>query len=233
MTTTALSIITAAMQKLGILTKTQKPSADEANDALAALNAMLSSWSNDSMLCYARTWETFPLQGGKAEYLIGPGASDFDTARPISIVAGYTRLNGFSDQPIQVVNDEIYTTQIGVKSAPGFPDWLSYDNGYPVAKIRLWPVPAAAYDLFILSEKQLGQFTLHQPVDLPPGWERALVFNLPAELSGDYDQPVPDAVARIAMDSKNLIQKAVRKNRSLDATPQQGTPNNIYTGWNR
>lgn len=233
MTTTALKIITKAMQKAGIVTKTETIDADEANDALDALNAMLSSWSNDSMMIYARSWEFFNLVGGQAQYLIGPGAADFDTVHPIDIVEAYIRVAELTDYDVAIVNDEIYTSQITLKSAPGIPEWLNYDNNFPIATIKLFPVPPTAYQLFILSEKILSQFALEDEVNLPPGWERMLVYNLAVEIAPDYDQEVPASVQSIAVMSKSLVKKAIMKNRSLDAYPKEARPNNIFSGWNR
>jgi hypothetical protein len=233
MATTAKIIIRKAMQKAGILTKAQQPAADEANDALDAMNAMLSSWSNDSLMIYTRSWESFPLVGGQIEYTIGPGQT-FNTVRPIDIVDAYIRTSGISDDDMMIVNDEIYTSQIRLKTAPGRPEWLNFDNNYPDAIIRLWPVPpSAVYSIFLLSEKILPQFNLNDTVDLAPGWERMIIYNLALEIASDYGVEVPQDVRDIATKSKVLVNKAIIKNRSLDAYPRQAEPNNIFSGWNR
>lgn len=231
MSTTAQKIIKKAFQKAGILTKTQNPAADEANDALDALNAMLSSWSNDAGMIYQRKWETFPLVGGKLLYTMGTGG-DFNTLRPIKIIECHLT-DGNIDYPCESVNDEIYNHQIQQKTAPGLSYFLNNDNAYPVANIRLWPVPPSSlYSLFMLSEKALNFYNLTDTVDLPPGWERALIFNLAIEICSDYGQEPPDTTVTIAQQSKSLIQKAVMRNRSLDAMPLNGVNGNIYSGWN-
>ena len=50
--TTASDIIKKAMQKVGVLTKSESPSSDESADGLDSLNDLLSSWSNESMFIY-------------------------------------------------------------------------------------------------------------------------------------------------------------------------------------
>lgn len=227
--TTALDIITQSMRKCGILSVNEAPSSEEANDALDALNEMLASWSNDSLMCYARVWESFPLVGGTASYSIG-AAQTFNTVRPINIAGSYIR-NVTTDTPVKVVTDEIYTMQIAQKDTQGIPELLNLDNAFPYGTIRLFPVPSAAYTLFILSEKQLSSFTLNQTVALPPGWKRALIYNLPDEIAGDYEQEVPASVQRIALQSKRAIQNAVMKSRTFDAFPQQANQGNVLTGW--
>lgn len=229
--TTARTIIKKAMQKGGILTKYQNPTASEYNDALDALNNMLSSWANDSLMVFARTWESFPLTGATS-YTMGAGG-DFNTVRPIGIIASYVRI-GTTDTPVTVINDEAYFNSIMTKDAPGQPEWLNNDNGYPLVKLRPWPVGGAAYTLFLLTEKQLTAFaTLDTVVALPPGWERALIFNLPEEIISDYGQKeVPDSCKKIAVSSKSLIQKAILKNHNLDCSPASANPGNVYSGWN-
>lgn len=61
--TTALDIIKSSMRKVGALTKTENPSADEAIDGLEMLNDLLASYSNDSMVVYARSVDSFTLSG--------------------------------------------------------------------------------------------------------------------------------------------------------------------------
>lgn len=227
--TTALDIITQAMRKCGILAVNEAPTSEEANDALAALNEMLASWSNDSLMCYARVWESFTLSAGVGSYTIG-AAQTFNTVRPIFVAGSYLR-NVSTDTPVKVVTDEIYTQQIAEKSTQGIPELLSLDNAFPYGTVRLWPVPSSAYTLFMLNEKQLSSFTLNQTVSLPPGWKRALIYNLPDEIAGDYEQEVPASVQRIGLSSKQAIQRAIMKARTFDAYPQTANQGNVLTGW--
>lgn len=229
MATTVKKIINKALQKSGVLFKSETPDSDEANDALDALNAMLSSWSNDSMLIYARAWETFNLQGGINSYTIGLGQT-FDTVRPIDIIAATCTIS-LTDEEVDVVDDTIFNTQIAVKSAPGFPSLINFDNGYPTATIRVWPVPNTNYPLFLLSEKLLSQFGINDNLDLPPGWERALIYNLAIEIASDYGQEPSQSTVMIAKESKGLIRKAINRNRNLDASPKMRDRGNIYSGW--
>jgi len=228
--TTALQIITKAMQKAGVLTKSEAPAADEAADALYALNSMIASWSNDSMLIYARTLENFPITANVAEYTIGPSQT-FNTVRPLFIVNAYLR-SGTYDYPISIITDENYDDILD-KETQGTPEFLNYTNGFPTAKIKLWSTPNSNYTLYLLTEKQLTEFSsLSQEVSLPPGWERALVYNSAPEISGDYGQEVPQSVLKIAAESKAAIRKTIMKNRTMDANPPLTSGyNNVLTGW--
>lgn len=226
--TTARTIIKKAMQKVGALVKSENPSSDEANDGLDALNALIDSWGNDSLNVYARAWETFPLTSS-ASYTIGTGG-DFNTVRPTNIVAAYLR-SGTVDYPIEVIDDEAYST-IVFKSLQGISYFLNYDNAYPLGIIRLYPVPSGSYSIFLLTEKALTQFTdLDTNLSMPPGTERALIYNLAIELAPEYGQQVSGEVASMAAESLGLIRTKVAQVRGMDAYPKNMTVRNVFSGW--
>lgn len=229
--TTARRLITKAMQKAGILTKGESPASDEANDALDSLNQMLSSWANDSLVIYARTWETFSLSGGTASYTIGSSGT-FNTTRPIDIISAYVTSGGV-DYQVGEITDEAYNS-ITLKTVQGIPEFFNFDNAYPLAKIRLYPVPAAAYSLFLLSEKPVTSIaTLDTEITLPDGFERAIVYNLALELAPEYQQQPDPSIVKIAGESLGLIRTAAAKVRTMDAYPSTVQNDNIYTGWQR
>lgn len=228
--TTAREIITRAMQRGGILTKTEQPDADEANDALDTLNNMLSSWSNEGLLIYSRTLENFTLTSGVASYTMGTGGV-FNTTRPLFIAEAYVR-DGDTDLDVSVIDDGAYSN-IADKDALGVPYWLNCNNGFPLATIRLWPVPSSSYVLYLLSEKELTQFTLDDTVSLPPGWKKALIDNLAVELQPEYGQQVDPFVLKKANEAKGNIKLAILKNRTMDSFPAGNGLYNIYTGYRR
>lgn len=226
--TTALGIITSAMRKAGVLVKNEAPSADEAADGLEMLNDLLASISNDSLIVYARTTESFTLAGGTASYTIGSGAT-FNTVRPIKIISAYVR-TGNIDYPLQMVNDEQYASII-YKGATGIPEFLNYTNAFPQATINLYPKPSGSYEIFIVTEKQLSTFTLNETVSLPPGWKRMLIYNLAIELAPEYGQPASGEVIQIAKDSKAEIRASVMAAKKMQWDNGLTVDGNIYTGW--
>ncbi len=228
--TTALSIITKALQKAGVLFKSEPPSADEASDALDSLNDMLASWSNESLLIYERVTESFNLSSGTAQYQIGVGQT-FNTAHLIFIAEAHIRL-GVTDYPVAIISDEIYQSLPDKLITTSIPYYLNYTNGYPVATINLYPIPSSALTLFLTSQKQLQTLTLSTAISLPPGWERALIYNLAVELAPEYGQKVDEMLYKIANDSKGAIIRSILKVRTMDAKPF-GTfgPYNIFRGF--
>ena len=227
--TTARDLVKKSLQKIGVLVKSEEPSADEADDGLSSLNALISSWSNDSLVLYARVWESFTLSGGTASYTIGSGGA-FSTTRPMVIADCYLSV-GTIDYSMSVITDEAYDS-ISFKSLQGIPEFLNYDNAYPLGKIRLYPVPSSAYSLFLLNEKAITTFTsLDTAMSLPDGWERALVYNLALELAPEYAQNPDPSIVKIAKDSLGMLRMTVARTRPMDAYPQNLTVRNIFSGW--
>jgi len=225
--TTGLQIVTKAMQKIGVLVKSESPDSDESNDALDALNDLLDSWSTNSILIPSRTRESFTLSGGTGSYLIG-SSQTFNTTLPVAIIDAYVT-NGTTDTIVSIINDDKYDS-IPLKTTQGIPYWLHYNNAYPYGTIKLYPVPAAAYTLTILSEKPLTSITLGGTISVSPGVRRALIYNLAVEIASEYGQPVSQDIMRIAMESKGAISAAIMRNRSLDCNAPYAGKFNVYSG---
>lgn len=227
--TTARTIIKRALQLNGVLTKNESPSGDEASDGLDSLNYLISSWSNDSLLIYARLSESFPLIGGQASYTIGSGG-DFNTVRPMQILSAFTRI-GDTDYNMSIINGVEYDKVMQKSIQVSIPDSLFYDGNAPLGTITIYPVPTTG-TLHIRSEKRLSEFTtLDAALELPEGWERALIYNLAIEVASEYGQPANDMVFSIAMDSLAKIKTAVARNKMMNAYPDVESPNNVFSGW--
>lgn len=229
MTVTARDIIKKSMQKIGALVKSEAPSSDEANDGLSALNAMIASWSNESLVLNARTLESFTFSGGTQNYTIGSGGT-FNTTRPNNILDGYTRI-GTIDYPMTIVSDEVFDS-ISFKPLQGIPQYINFDGAYPLATLKIYPIPQGSYTFYLLSEKSIAQFTtLDTAMSLPDGWERALIYNLALELAPEYSQQPDQYTLKVATESKGNLKRAVLKIRDMDCAPRTLTVRDIYSGF--
>jgi len=226
---TARTIIKKAMQKVGILVKSEDPDADEANDALDSLNALIDSWSNYSDNITTRVRETFNLSTA-VSYTIGTGQT-FNTDRPIQLMEAFIT-SGNIDYPMNIVNQEEYDL-VSIKTIGGRPTIITYNSGYPYGTLTMYPAPDASYTLTILSEKAIiGFATLDTLLNLPNGWERALVYNLALELAPEYGQQPDASVAKIAADSLGAIKLAVVRSRPVNSYFNGNyNVNNIYGGY--
>lgn len=224
--TTVRDLIKGSMQLLGLVQKSESITGDEAIDGMARLNEMIQSFSNESLVVYARSWETFNLVSGTGSYTIGPSAV-FNTSRPMFILSAYVRAQNI-DYPLDIIPDDQYALYIMDKSLQTtYPQALSYDNAFPVATIRLWPVPLGG-TLHMQSEKVLDSFaTLDDDVEFPPGWLRMLRYNLALELAPEYGVSPSPVVVATAVDAKRNIKTAAAKLR-----PMVWMPDDVFRRYN-
>ena len=225
--TTARDIIEGAGRLIGVVRKSEALSADEAADGLESLNDMLGSWSNESLLVYARTWEGPFTLNGAASYLIGAGQT-FNTVKPTDILEAYLR-QGTLDTPLTIITDEEFQ-RIGLKTTQTLGRYLNYDNGHPYGKIRIYP-QSTTETLFLLTEKPLTSIAdLNTTIDLPTGWNKALKYNLSMDMAPEYGITPDPLVVIGAAESKMNIKKAVIKNRKITFDDDFRYEPNIYNG---
>ena len=203
---TGQTIIERAMRLIGALDPEESASATELANGLIALNSMVESWQLDRLMIYAYEDVSKVLTAGDGSYSIGP-AGEMVASRPVKIMAARI-LDGGIDLPLNVVNKDSFDG-IPLKTTPGEPDTLYYQPSYPSGNILLYPTPGSAVTLKLSVYTQLQSFaTLGTVVSLPPGYERAMSFNLAIDFAPEFQKSVSNEVAKIAGDSKSAIKRA-------------------------
>lgn len=211
---TAGQLIYQALNKIGVGAVGEALSADEANDGFTALNQMLDVWSNDGLLVYHITNYLFPVTPGISTYSIGPQAT-WDTGamkRPMQI----QKWGAFVRQTVSpgVTNDykldywpnETYQNQFLKGQTSNFPTRFTYQPGFPIGTIILWPVPTIALLFGLSGLDQFQSFgNLTDQVNLPPGYESAIVFNLAVDLAPSYGIEPLQTVFKRAFETKSLL----------------------------
>jgi hypothetical protein len=211
MPTTAQQLITKSLQTLGVVSPGQTPSAEELADGLYALNQLLSAWSIERLNIYAEKRELLTLVDATAVYTIGivsPPSADpkhFNTTRPVAIKAANAIVSGLT-LPMDVVTLEEWSAITDKAASSLVPKKLYNDNAHPVSTLRLWPVPDGTPSLELFTWQQFTGFaTLDTAVDLPPGYEVALRYNLAVDIAPDYDLQPSETVVALANKYKAAI----------------------------
>ena len=201
---TALDMIKRAMRLTRSIGKGEVPDADESQDGLAALNAMLDGWQLDRLMVYAVSEATKTLTAGTSSYSIGVGAV-INTTRPERLAEGsYVRMSNV-DYPISEIDASAYQS-IALKSTRGVPSLLYYLMAVPFGTVYLYPAPDQAYELHLFSYRALTSFSsLTDPVTLPGGYEDAIAVSLAERLAVEgYGLSTPDLV-RLAKQCRDRL----------------------------
>lgn len=211
---TVLDIIKRSLRLLGVASQGETPTANEANEALMALNSMVESWGNERLMLYTVANNLFTITAGTSSYTIGAAGSGatWESAcisRPelVQKSGSFIRQNA-TDYPVEFYDNDRFQ-EIAAKSESGFPCKYTIDWDYPIATVRLFPVPAESGLQFGLSElKQLSKFNyLTDALVLPNGYQEALTFNLAVMLSPEYGVEPSAAVVAQAQSSKFAIKR--------------------------
>jgi hypothetical protein len=215
------------MQKAGILSKTETPTADEASDALDTLNDVLALLSNEELMTYVKLVESFTMTAGQSEYTVGTGGN-FNTTRPISISSAYIR-SGVTDYDIDNIGEDNFDA-IPDKTTRGMPFALTYNGNSPLGKLEFYPVPDSGYTVYLRMQKPQATLTLDTVLELPPGWNMYIVHQLAVLLAPEYGVSCPPEVEAIAARSKEIIEITVAKNRTMNF-PDNGWETDILRGY--
>lgn len=229
---TAQELIKSSLRLIGVVAPGETPSADEMQDGLTSLNTMLDLWSSKRLAVPVLTTENYTLVPGTAQYTIGSGAT-WDTPRPLRIINAYVR-DGNIDYPIRIRTRKEFN-RIALKTVQARPEYLWYDNQFPIGIVNLYYTPDDTDTIFIDSWKALTSIaTLTTTLSFPEGYESALKYNLAIQIAPEYGATVAPAVAAIAKDSFTTIKNfnSPRAESVLDLpTDRGGNTFNIRTGF--
>lgn len=203
---------------------------------LSVLNNMIDSWSLDDLMIYQTVQESFPLTAGTTNYTIGP-AGTVSTARPLEIKYAFIRDAASLDSELRLLDQVAYNRIVLKSSGNTYPQYLYYDNLLSVSglsTLSLYPAPSANLSCFLDSTKVLQSFPLiTTSVNLPPGYLRAIEFNLACDIAPGF-VPIPPDVLRIAKEAKaalksyNLPAPTLRLDAAIVGNVRQGA--SILTG---
>lgn len=205
---TAGDLINGALRLLGVIAEGETPSSETSQDALTAFNQMIDSWNTERLAVYATQEQVFTWAAATASRTIGP-SGNFVGNRPIDVLEStYFKdtASGVS-YPIALISQDQYN-DIAVKTTSGYPYamWVNMTN--PNATMTVYPVPSVSLSFYIVSTVEISQpALLSTDIALPPGYLRALRYNLATELAPEFGMEPSLQVQRIAMASKRNLKR--------------------------
>lgn len=210
----ALDIIKLAMKDAGVLGVGQTPLAEDANDALTTMNAMIAQWRRKRWLIYVLRTDSI-VSTGATSYTVGPGGEIDIDPRPDKLESAFFRQTVQSqpnqiDYPLEIIPSREVYNRIALKQLQSFPSYIYYETDFPLARIYPWPVPQAnIYSVFISTKKNLTYFdTLTDTFEFPDEYFNALRYPLGERIATQYNmEPSPGVMMR-AKEALNVIRMA-------------------------
>lgn len=193
------------------------------------LNQMLDSWNTMRNKIFQIAISVFPLTANLQYYLIGPGAvpatiggvsyGAFNAARPLKITQAqviYQTAPQELNMPLEII-DTNQQANIRVPGIFSIPFELYYDSGYSqsnptgVASLFLYPGPQLGYNIRLYTWQGLNAaLNSTDTLFAPPGYARALTYNLALELPGAYRKELTDReearLEKIAQESRYWVE---------------------------
>ncbi len=235
MATTAADQINGALRLIGQLAEGEVPSAATSQDALAALNQMLDSWSTERLAVYATQDQLYNWQPGVRDITMGPTGT-FVAERPILMddATFFRDASTNVSYGIKLINNQQYNN-IAVKTVTSsYPQLMWVNMTYPDVEIYIYPVPTKVLEFHFVSVHPLAQpATLDTNLAFPPGYLRAFRFCLACELAAEFGVEPSPQVQRIAMTSKRDLKRINNPDdvMAMPATLIVNRPRfNIFTG---
>lgn len=212
---TLQKLVNSSMRLIGVLASGETPSGAEGADAKQVFNDMLETWRLDGLLAFSEDRQVFTdIVVEQSTYTIGASGADWTLERPVQIGrASWSYTTVGADSPLEIPMSVLTTKQwqhIGLKETDSSISFaMYYEPDFPLGKIHLYPEPSdAAHDLVIYVWNVLAAITsLSTTVSFPPGYYRALRFNLALDLAPEFGANVPPQVRETAEESLLAIQR--------------------------
>jgi hypothetical protein len=223
----AMDIISSAMRVINALSTGETPSGWEANDGLSILNQMIDSWQIERMMVYAiaRTvtdgfGNPLTLIPGQQTYPTGLAVNS--SGSPIQVVGNFNinrpvKIQGVGliwlanpsqplELPMDMLTPEMWAA-IPVKAIQStIPQQVWDDGQFPFRNLNFWCIPTVASQIALYIWQQISYFaSLTTQFTFPPGYQRALIYNLAVEMAPQFSAQTTPEVMTLAAQSKALI----------------------------
>jgi hypothetical protein len=206
---TAADIINGALDILGVTEEGQSGTTTQLAIGLVKLNDLIDSWNSERLTLFQEYEETFTLTTA-SQYTIGSGQT-FNTTRPERIISALYKQTGGTDYyGIKILTSKIEWDRLSQRTISDFPSYLWYDNAYPNGTINIYPQQAGS--LVLTTIRQLPEFAATSTtVSLPPGYRKALKYNLAIDLQGPMQCVMSQIDIRTAVRALASIKRANQK----------------------
>lgn len=202
-----LDLITDTMVLIGALNQGESPNGSEAAQVFSAINRRIDQWNAKRLNLYATTEQTLALQGNKQTYQIGTGAADFPVTRPFIQHARVTIGISGVVLPIELIGSAEWNAieEPGLTGQRPLKMWCDY--GWPIALLRIWPIPSGACSLLIEGWSLLTQYAaLTDLLNFPPGYLQPFQYKLAVDIAPSFVRQIDPTIIDTAMRAEGDIE---------------------------
>jgi hypothetical protein len=231
MAETVNAVVCAALRLLKVKEAGEAATADEASDGLIAVNDLIESWNLQPLMLPAKSQISQALTTATT-YTFGTGGNN--ATRPVSIYKAFVRDSSGIDTPVNIIGNDEYS-DIALKTlSAGIPYNLYYRASYPLGVVNIFPAPVVGYTLYLECQAALSTYTaVSDSINLPPGYLKALKYNLAIAISPEYKDPsqivLMEAANAIAdIKRMNSQDKPIMSNPARQAVQRWGYPGSLY-----
>jgi hypothetical protein len=216
--TVALDIVTDAATTAGVIDPRDSLADADAQFILRRLNRMIGSWANERLLNFDHYIDGVQLLPGQNKYTTLDLGSPSRT--PVQYDIAYVSYGGI-DYPVELVSQRA-AKMLPQKLTPGIPTMLYVARHSPDTWFWVYPTPFAPMQLNLGLQSPLALgLDLTSAVDLPPGYEAALVDNLAVDISPSYGlQPSP----QLSETARHELMVLKRTNHGVPFEMDSGVP---------
>lgn len=211
---TVSSVVTAAMQELGLLSAGENPTGEETELAIRSLDWMLKSWAAAGANLWRETDGTVIFAADTKTMTLEPYCLDVEEARLVQ-ATNYER-------PLQRWEKGQYSG-LPNKATPGFPSIYVITKMTGAVQMTVWPVPSVSCTILYTYVRVTEDVTDGaQTIDIPQEWTEAVYLGLAARLCQPFGVTRTDpSTAQIVAGRSQALELAL-----LD----QDRPASIYMG---
>lgn len=203
---TAREVIVGSLRLLGVKGSGDTLDSTEDSELIVLFNDLLEGWSNEGLMTHQRTRETATWTGGQASRTWGTAGTLLTTARPLKIESAFAR-SGNTDYPLTIITDEEYNQITDKTQQATIPEKLYLQPSMSTATLHLWPVPSASVTVGFSTLKAFSSIAIGDTLAFPPGYNKAIRFNLAIELAPEYGKSVTEEIVMTAREAKDVIKR--------------------------
>jgi len=220
MAATGLQIVKRALRLIEAIDAGETPDSDEQSDGLSALNTMLDDWNARGLRVFSTEELSLSWGAGDNEKTLGGATADFTDDRPASVLKAWQVFDG-NDYQVALIEYDRWVRIFDKSISSDLLEYLYINNDFPARKLHVYPTPSQTITLKLLVYGALQSFpTATTEIAMPPGYQRAVEYNLALELAPEFGVQPSAIVVRTAADT---LRNIATENRRIPSLVQESS----------